>query len=257
MAHIMLAITSNMASNKIEVGMFKNKRILVIGGSSGIGEATALRASEEGAIVTIASRTEERLQSALLRLPAGTLSSVLDVRDSLQVKDFFNKHKAWDHVILTGSATQVGSINSLPIDQAHEAMQSKFWGAYYVGKYAQINKGGSLTFVSGVYAQKPDVNAVLQGALNAGVEGLMRGLALELSPASVRVNAVSPSTTDTPLWNRLGEAGRAMKFSTMEKRLLTSKVAAAEDIAQAILYVSSNPSTTGSTILVDGGDALV
>ena len=85
----------------------------------------------------------------------------------------------------------------------------------------------------------------------------MRGLALELAPAGIRVNAVSPSTTATPLWDRLGPEGREAKFTSMRQRLLTGQVAAADDIAHAILFVATNPSTTGSTVLVDGGDALV
>ncbi|PCM44019.1 SDR family oxidoreductase [Marinobacter sp. ANT_B65] len=235
----------------------KSQRVLVIGGSSGIGEATALRAASAGATVTIASRSPERLNAALQRLPTDVAALELDVRSASAVESFFNSQAPWDHVILAGSSTQVGTVKALPLDQAHDGTQSKFWGAYHVGRSALICAGGSLTFVSGVYAQRPNVNAVLQGALNAAVEGLMRGLALELAPAGIRVNAVSPSTTETPLWDRLGPEGREAKFETMRQRLPTGRVAAADDIAHAILYVATNPSATGSTVLVDGGDALV
>jgi NAD(P)-dependent dehydrogenase (short-subunit alcohol dehydrogenase family) len=193
----------------------------------------------------------------LQRLPKGVLERELDVRSASAVENFFATQAPWNHVILAGSSTRVGTIQSLPLDQAHDSMQSKFWGAYHVGRSAHICAGGSLTFVSGIYAQRPNVNAVLQGALNAAVEGLMRGLALELAPVGIRVNAVSPSTTETPLWDRLGPEGREAKFASMRQRLLTAQVAAADDIAHAILYVATNPSATGSIVLVDGGDALV
>lgn len=237
--------------------MLTNQRVLVVGGSSGIGEATALRAASQGARVTIASRTTDRLESALTRLPECVSARSLDVCIDSDVEHFFTTHEPWHHVILAGSSTQVGPVKSLPLEQAQAGMQNKFWGAYHVGRHARILKGGSLTFVSGVYAQRPNVNAVLQGAINAAVEGLMRGLALELAPSGVRVNAVSPSTAATPLWDRLGAAGREQKFSDMARRLPVGKVALPDDIAQAILFVASNGFATGSTVLVDGGDALV
>jgi NAD(P)-dependent dehydrogenase (short-subunit alcohol dehydrogenase family) len=134
-------------------------------------------------------------------------------------------------------------------------MDNKFWGAYHLGRHARVTAGGSLTFVSGVYSQRPQPIAVLQGALNAAVEALARGLALEMAPA-VRVNTVSPSTTATPLWDKLGPAGRDNKFAAMRARLPLQRVAEAADIAQAIVYLATNAFSTGTTLLVDGGDAL-
>jgi NAD(P)-dependent dehydrogenase (short-subunit alcohol dehydrogenase family) len=180
---------------------------------------------------------------------------VLDVVDDASVAAFFVAHGAWDHVVLAGSATQTGPVRGLPLAAARVAMDNKFWGAYHVGRQARVRDGGSITFVSGVYSQRPQAGAVLQGALNAAVEALARGLALELAPA-VRVNTVSPSTTVTPLWDKLGPAGRERKFNDMRRRLPLQRVAAAADIAQAIVYVATNPFATGSTVLIDGGDAL-
>ncbi len=231
-------------------------RVLVIGGSSGIGEATAALAAAVGARVTIASRSSARQQAALSRLPAGVRAAALDVVDDAAVQAFFEAQPAWDHVVLAGSATQTGSARGLPLAVARASTDNKFWGAYHVGRHARVRAGGSLTFVSGVYSQRPQPDAVLQGALNAAVEALARGLALELAPA-VRVNTVSPSTTDTPLWDKLGAEGRQVKLDRMSARLPLRRVAAAVDIARAILFVASNPFATGSTVLLDGGDALV
>ena len=239
------------------IDSFDNQRVLVIGGSSGIGEATALRAAKAGAAVTIAVRSRDRLDAALQRLPAGTLAQVLDVTDVAAVETLFATQGPWDHVVLAGSSTQVGPVRTLSLEAAQAGMQNKFWGAYHVGRSARVVRGGSLTLVSGAYAQRPNPAAVLQGAINAAVEGLMRGLALELAPDGVRVNAVSPSTTATPLWDRLGEAGRERKFAEMRERLPLNRVADPDDIARAILFVATNPFATGSTVLVDGGDALV
>lgn len=235
---------------------WNGQRVLVIGGSSGIGEATAALAAAAGAAVTIASRSAHKLVAAQARLPAGVATAVLDVTDDAAVQAFFAGRAPWGHVVLAGSATQTGPVRGLPLDAARAAMDNKFWGAYHVGRHARIADGGSLTFVSGVYSQRPQPGAVLQGALNAAVEALARGLALELAPA-VRVNTVSPSTTATPLWDKLGAEGRAAKLATMRARLPLQRVADAADIAQAILFVACNRFATGSTVLIDGGDALV
>jgi NAD(P)-dependent dehydrogenase (short-subunit alcohol dehydrogenase family) len=235
---------------------WRGQRVLVIGGSSGIGEATAAGAAAAGAAVTIASRSAAKLAAAQARLPAGVATAVLDVCDDAAVQAFFASHADWQHVVLAGSATQTGPVRGLPLDAARAAMDNKFWGAYHLGRHARISSGGSLTFVSGVYSQRPQPSAVLQGALNAAIEALARGLALELAPA-VRVNTVSPSTTATPLWDKLGAEGRAAKFDSMRQRLPLQRVADAADIAQAILFVAGNRFATGSTVLIDGGDALV
>mgnify|MGYP001267345668 CR=1 FL=1 len=234
----------------------RESRLLVIGGSSGIGEATAAQAAQAGARVTIASRSGTRLSAALERLPGGVASARLDVTDPAAVDAFFAGAPAWDHVILSGSATLSASVGELPLPDARAAMDSKFWGAYHIARSARVQDGGSITFVSGVYSVRPVPSAVLQGAINAAIDALARGLALELAPR-VRVNVVSPSTTATPLWDRLGEAGRAHKLAQVAARLPLARVAQPEDIASAILFVACNPFATGSVVLIDGGDSLV
>jgi NAD(P)-dependent dehydrogenase (short-subunit alcohol dehydrogenase family) len=134
-------------------------------------------------------------------------------------------------------------------------MDSKFWGAYHVGRYARIAVGGSLTFVSGVYSIRPSSQAVLQGAINAALEGLARGLALELAP--IRVNTVSPGLTATPLWDRLESSVREAMYREKASALPAGRIGQPEDVARAILFLAANPSASGTTLLVDGGDALV
>jgi NAD(P)-dependent dehydrogenase (short-subunit alcohol dehydrogenase family) len=247
----------------------KDQRVLVIGGSSGIGLATARLALEQGARVTIASRSHSRLDEAAGLLGRGVQAAVLDVVDADAVAAFFGtvddpassttgtSIEPWDHVVLAGSATRTGSVRDLPLDAAHASMDNKFWGAYHVGRSARIRAGGSLTFVSGVYSVRPHPQAVLQGVLNAAVESLARGLALELAASRIRVNTVSPSTTMTSLWDKLGPEGRQRKFDDMAAKLPVGRVAEPVDIASAILFLATNPFATGSTLLIDGGDALV
>ena len=233
----------------------KGSALLVIGGSSGIGYATAALAAIDGASVTIAARSADRLKAAAASLPSGVATRTLDVKDAAAVDRFFVQGEVWDHVVVTGASTKVGPARSFPLDDAQAAMASKFWGAYHVARSARIRPGGSLTLVSGVYSIRPNKQAVLQGAINAALEALARGLALELAP--VRVNTVSPSLTKTPLWDKLGESTRDQMYHDKARQLPAGRIGEAEDVASAILLLAGNPYVTGSTLLIDGGDALV
>lgn len=166
----------------------KSKRVLVIRGSSGIGMAVATGALAEGADVTIAGRTADRLDRA-----SGVLGNVravqLDTSDADGLAAFFETAEAFDHILVSAAQTPTGPLRRLGVADARAAMDSKFWGAYAVARVAKIADRGSLTFVSGFLAERPSASSVLQGAINAALEALARGLALELAP--VRVNAIS------------------------------------------------------------------
>jgi len=145
-------------------------------------------------------------------------------------------------------------MRGLALADAYAAMDSKFWGAYRVARAVRIRQGGSLTFVSGFLSVRPSKTSVLQGAINAALESLARGLALELSP--VRVNTVSPGLIATPLWSKLDAQARDRMYEGAAARLPAGRVGQPEDVANAVLYLASTPYATGSTVLVDGGGAI-
>jgi NAD(P)-dependent dehydrogenase (short-subunit alcohol dehydrogenase family) len=233
---------------------FQGKSVLVVGGSSGIGASTALAFAAAGARVTIAARSADRLGAVADRAPQRIETAVLDMTDAAGVEAFFAQRPAYDHVVVSAAQTPSGPVRKLPLEDAHKAMDSKFWGAYRVARFARIAPGGSLTFVSGFLSVRPSKTAVLQGAINAALESLARGLALQIAP--VRVNTVSPGLIDTPLWNKLPEASRHAMFEGAAQRLPAGRAGSADDIAQAILFLAGNGYATGSTVLVDGGGAI-
>jgi len=232
----------------------KDARVLVLGGSSGIGLATALAAAEAGGAVTIASRSQAKLDAALTRLGGSARAIMLDTGDEAAVERFFAEEAPWDHVVVSAAQTPSGPVRTLGLAEAKTAMESKFWGAYRVARAAKINEGGSLTFVSGFLSVRPSASAVLQGAINAALEALARGLALELAP--VRVNVVSPGIIATPLWSGMTEDKREAMFAGAAQRLPVRRIGQPEDIANAILFVATTPFATGSTVRVDGGGAI-
>lgn len=231
-----------------------DQRVLVIGGSSGIGEATARAFAEAGATVTIASRDAAKLAASKDRIGYGVSTGVMDITDDASVRAFLDSAGEFDHVVVSAAQTATGSARGLELDDAYAAMDSKFWGAYRVARAVRIRQGGSLTFVSGFLSVRPSKNSVLQGAINAALESLARGLALELAP--VRVNTVSPGLIATPLWSKIDAEARDRMYEGAAARLPAGRVGQPEDVANAVLYLASTPYATGSTVLVDGGGAI-
>jgi NAD(P)-dependent dehydrogenase (short-subunit alcohol dehydrogenase family) len=229
-------------------------RVLVVGGSSGIGLATAAAAAEAGAAVTIASRSQTKLESAVNALGRTPRAVALDTGDVAAVERFFADGAPWDHIVVSAAQTPSGPVRSLSLADAKIAMESKFWGAYRVARAAKIREGGSLTFVSGFLSVRPSANSVLQGAINAALEALARGLALELAP--VRVNAVSPGLIATPLWSGMPNDKREAMFASAAQHLPARRVGQPEDIANAVMFLVTTPFATGSTVRVDGGGAI-
>ncbi|MCA8024724.1 SDR family oxidoreductase [Burkholderia cepacia] len=231
-----------------------DQRVLVIGGSSGIGEATARAFAEAGATVTIASREAAKLAASKDRIGYGVSTGVMDITDDASVRAFLDSAGEFDHVVVSAAQTATGPVRGLALDDAYAAMDSKFWGAYRIARAVRIRQGGSLTFVSGFLSVRPSKNSVLQGAINAALESLARGLALELAP--VRVNTVSPGLIATPLWSKIDAEARDRMYEGAAARLPAGRVGQPEDVANAVLYLASTPYATGSTVLVDGGGAI-
>lgn len=230
----------------------KGQRVLVVGASSGIGRATASVFAGAGADVIAAARGGDKLAAAANQI--GARPQALDMLDEAAVEAFFAAEAPFDHVVISAATTKTASVANLALADAKAAMTSKFFGAYTIAKFAHIAEGGSLTLVSGFLSTRPSAGAVLQGAINAAIEGLVRGLALERAP--VRVNAVSPGLIETPLWDGLPEDRRAAMFAGAAEKLPARRLGQPDDVAQAILFVASNPYVTGTTVTVDGGGTI-
>jgi NAD(P)-dependent dehydrogenase (short-subunit alcohol dehydrogenase family) len=231
-----------------------NAQFLVIGGSSGIGLATAVAAAEAGASVTIASRSKPKLDAALGSIRRAGRAVILDTHDQSALERFFMAEPPWDHVVISAAQTPTGPVRTLGLADAGAAMESKFWGAYRVSRAAKIKARGSLTLISGFLSVRPSADAVLQGAINAALEALARGLALELAP--VRVNAVSPGLIATPLWSGMAEEAREAMFAGAAAHLPARRAGQPEDVANAVLFLATTSFATGSTVRVDGGGAI-
>jgi len=234
---------------------FNGDRVLVVGGSSGIGLGTAKVAKDAGAHVTIVGRSAERLAEAAKQIGGGVEQAVLDATDDVAVEKFFADSGTWDHVVLTVGKGGRGLIQKLDMQTALKAMDDKFWAYFRVARAAKIREGGSLTFVTGSLGQKAAPSASMLCATNAAVEGLMRGLALDFAPT--RVNAVSPGPIDTPLWDQFDDERRKAHRAHVEATLPARRMGQPEDVGEAIVMLMGNKFTTGVVLQVDGGSMLV
>ena len=234
----------------------KNKRVVIIGGSSGLGLATAKAAAAEGAEVIIASRSAERLEKAKAKIGGKVQAFVLDVTDEAGVKAFFKKIGPFDHLVTPGNEGAFGPFLEMDTEVGKAGFNSKFWGQYRAAKYGAplMQTGGSITLFAGAYAHTPEPGSVILTTINAAIEGLGRALAVELSP--LRVNVVSPGLTDTPLYAGWSAEQRESIFKTVAAALPAKRTGTPEDIAESVLYLMNNGFTTGSVLHPDGGATL-
>ncbi|MCX4615815.1 SDR family oxidoreductase [Streptomyces mirabilis] len=160
----------------------------------------------------------------------------------------------FDHVVVSAGETPMGRVDALPLADAYAAMDSKFWAAYRIPWSVRVRPSGSLTLLAGYLSQRPGRASALQSAINAALEALVRGLALEYAP--LRVNAVSPGLQRTPLWEGMDVTARERMYEAATQRLPVGRVGEAADVAQAVLFVTGSAYATGTTVYVDGGGTI-
>ena len=229
--------------------------VVILGGSSGIGLATAKAARAEGARVIITGRSPERLQAAKAVLGGDVKTAAVDVADEAGTRALFTELERVDHVFITAGAVVFDPKLATEIESIRSALDTRFWGAFYAAKFAaaKMGAGGSITFMSGAAAIRPIRGASVATASCAAVESFARALAVDLAP--IRVNAIQPGLIDTPFLDTLGERRNAF-IAEYSKRLPVGRPGRPEEVADAVLFLMKNGFVTGITLTIDGGGVL-
>ncbi len=235
-----------------------NKTVVVLGGSSGLGLATAKAAKAEGANVVITGRSQQRLDTAQAEIGSQVRAIALDVADEAGMRALFEGLPKLDHIFVSAATVTLGGGLAPDTEKLRPGMDTRFWGSIFAAKYGapKMPRDGSITFCSGTSAWRPIAGSGGVGAASCGaIEALARSLAVNLAP--IRVNAVAPGLIDTPLIADVMGANAAAIMEREAKRLPVGRVGRGEDIAEAVLFLMKNGFTTGITLTVDGGRTLV
>jgi NAD(P)-dependent dehydrogenase (short-subunit alcohol dehydrogenase family) len=236
------------------------KRIVIIGGTSGIGLAVAQGAIAEGAELVVGSSQTANVEAATRQLGNRASGHAINVRDEDSVAAFFGHAGAFDHLVFTagdwgGRGPRV--MTETDLAKAADLYAVRYWGALATIKHGlpQMREGGSVTLTNGMIAHRPRKGTALSTGMAGGIEHLIRGLAVDLAP--IRVNGVCPGAIRTDVWNSIPVENREDQFKRMTERLPIARIGEPNEVAEAYLYLMKAGYTTGQVLLVDGGGSLV
>jgi NAD(P)-dependent dehydrogenase (short-subunit alcohol dehydrogenase family) len=237
-----------------------DKRIVIIGGTSGIGYAVAAGALADGAEVIVGSSQAANVEAAVRKLGNRASGHAVDVKDEASVAAFFGKVGAFDHLVFTagdwgGRGPRV--IAETDLERAADLYAVRDWGALKAIKHGvgALREGGSIVLTNGMIAHRPRKGTALSTGMAGGIEHLTRGLAVDLAP--IRVNAVCPGAIRTDVWNSIPAESREARFREMTGRLPIARIGEPAEVAEAYLYLLRAGYTTGQVLLVDGGGSVV
>src|SRR3984957_2530467 len=174
------------------------KRIVVLGGSSGIGLSVAQQVVAQGGRAIIASSNADRVEQAMATLDGKAEGYTLDLSNERDIQTVFQKIGSFDHLVFTaGDTLQLNALEATDLTKARQAFELRYWAALAAVKYAipQIRKDGSIVLTTGIAGQRPRKGWTVAASICGTIEALTRALAVELAP--IRVNAVSPGVVRT------------------------------------------------------------
>lgn len=242
------------------MGRLEGQRVLVIGGSAGMGFGIAKMAVDEGADLAIAARGPERLEEAALDLEGrggrDVVRRSLEVEDRSAVRELMKEFAPIDHVALPGSTVQPVSYDDLDEEVARGSFDSKFWGPFWTVFDARphMRRGGSFVLFSGVASRRPVPGYVVGACINGALDAATRSLALELGPLGLRVNTISPGFVMTPLFGALHDPEDVEeRLDDAQRRLPVGRVGTPEEAASVAMMFMTNGFITGQVLVLDGG----
>jgi NAD(P)-dependent dehydrogenase (short-subunit alcohol dehydrogenase family) len=239
------------------VSLVSTSRVVVLGGTSGIGQAVAAAASTAGAHVVIGSRSAQAIERALAQRPSGVTGLPVDVTSPGSVRSFFTEIGEFDHLVYTAGDDLVRvPISDYAPEQAQRFFDVRLFRALDTVRMAlpTLRSSGSVTLTSGAAAYRGGAGRLLGAAVSGAIISAARSLAAELAPT--RVNVVAPGVVRTPLWSGMPPEEQEELFAWAAGQTLIGRVSEPEDVAKAYLHLLDQDSITGTVTLIDGGSIL-
>jgi len=233
------------------------KKVVVVGGKTGIGLGVARAAQAAGATVVVASR---RISSLAERPDLADFQQVgLDMRDEASVRAAFDVIGPLDHLVVTAAPDlgTWGAFMDADMNGARSYLEGKFLGSWACARHAapHLEAGGTITFLTGGMAVRPKLGFTAVTSAFAAVEALSGSLAIELAPT--RVNTIRPGFIDTDMWSFLPAEHRDGLRRKVEETFPARRAGKPEDVGHAAVFLMTNPYVTGTVIEVSGGENLV
>jgi NAD(P)-dependent dehydrogenase (short-subunit alcohol dehydrogenase family) len=231
--------------------------VVIIGGTSGIGLATARKARSAGADLIITGRNKERLEYAGNEIGALT-TATLDLADPIALDGFFTGLPARiDHVLVTGGGPTYSPIANLDFDEALRTLDEHLLGALRIARASatRVHPGGSLTLITGTHARRPGAGLSIAAIAAAAVPAIAANIAVELAP--MRANVIAAGFVDTPLSARLLGDEFDRRRDELRATLPIHRVVGPDDVAAVAIQLMTNTAVTGATYDVDGGQQLI
>ena len=235
----------------------RGQRVLVLGGSAGIGLATARLARARGADVILVARDPDRLRDAANEVDASS-TAAFDVTDLARLEQFFEEAPSpLDHILVTGSGPYYSPLADIDFARARREVDDRILVTLAVARFgaARMRPSGTLLFIGGTGGRRVGVGMALIAAMTAALPALVANLALELAP--VRVNVIAAGFVDTPLSAAILGDGLDARRDELRATLPIRRVVTPADVAALAVHIMTNTALTGATYDIDGGQQLV
>lgn len=229
------------------------------GASSGIGRSIAIECSKMGATVIITGRSEERLTETFSLMDSGNhIQFSCDLSESTELKRHFEQFPKLDGIVHCAGISGHKPYPFLKKEDYNEMFDINFFVPNYITidllKLKKLNKGASIVFITSISGVLTSYyGGSLYSATKGALNGIIKGMALDLSPRKIRVNAVMPAMVQTDIMNNGTLTEEQLEMDI--KKYPLGRYGKPEEVAYAVIYLLSDASswTTGSSILLDGG----